>query len=205
MATDTFEDGDYTSDPTWSAVTTGGTIVVGADGAKNGSNGVRMTTQGDDDGANVTLSLAETTDDKNIWAYVRVSDVSDCDIYYMVAFSVTGVTAAIRINDGAFKYRNGAIWSNFTATPANDTWYRLRLNHTGSTGKVDYHIYQADGLTEIESHTNVDDRGTAIEDITLFVGDNAASAITVDWDDVSYSDTVEPVTPVQFLTGRKLW
>ena len=192
---DTFEDGDYTNDPTWLLVDAGGgTGGVAAAAKKNGVYGFRFTTSGDNDLQSVYLRRDYEVESINVWAYIRSSDVSEACICYAVLDFADRQCAQLAIDHGTFKYASG-VFGTLTAVPEDNTWYRFRLQWNKATNKCNVYVYAADGTTLIESKLNIDavtDGNFPTSRVALECVDHSATVVNNDFDDVCYEDAEEP-------------
>lgn len=178
---DTFEDGDYTANPTWEIA---GNVTVDVGAKKNGSYGLQCVSAVGTAGEARTKVLYENMGhDYNAWVYA--SDATRTSPYIIRSGGGT-IIAALSISADKFKYWTNSAYANFTATPTDATWYLLQIDHNKNSGTVSYYVYNSSRVL-IEAQTNkpIANLNDANQ---IYIGaavDDAAS--TSYWDDVTYA------------------
>lgn len=208
MAYDDFEDGTINR---WTQTTAdGGTFVASVAAKKFGSYGGLMTTDGAGDSASITFYNDEATGNKaNFYAWIKTTNVNgEMNIMIQIAGGASHI-AYFGILNGDFRHYDGAYITTWTTTPADNTWYRMRIDIDNSAGgNVDYYLYD-DAGNFLESKlgctpSGVNDPGR----IRLQMADRVGSVQTTYWDNVCYTDTAEPAPPAPSSTTlqtRKYW
>jgi len=132
---DTFEDGDYTNNPTWQVQSNGPIPYVSTAAAKDGSYGLRSEffPGCNDRHAGLYKTNIGNLSKINAWTNVRTSNYQ---AQYQVAKFGIGVTSMF-IMYGRFVAYHGNTQFNFDTIPENDTWYRFRIEFDQSQDSAD--------------------------------------------------------------------
>jgi len=199
MAYDDFEDGDYTNDPTWSDVGGTATVAVSEASKKNGVYGIEFTTASNTYKAlQTTIGAVATLD---TWTWIRTSNVAGTWSNY--GFISSNAVSTIGIATSNFVYRDSTGYHDMpTATPANNTWYILRMVYDGTN--TDFYVYD-DSFAELTSVTGTTPYTTGnVVKIEMFVQNMNGTTYL---DDVGYGDRDPPAPPVtgQYMSLQKYW
>ncbi|MFP4051781.1 MAG: hypothetical protein ACLFVB_08595, partial [Thermoplasmata archaeon] len=202
-ASDSFEDGDYTSDPEWTEDDfSGGSMDVGIYTSYDGDYSVKGTTDGDDDGD--TTYLYQDFDS---------SDLSDGDKFSYWGYADSQIQTTLQLrdtsvdehgsmgfdDDGSFYYAGSDMsdewhWGSYST----GNWYRFELVY--HTDSFDYYIYDSDG-DEVESVTGVDATGGNYDCDRFYFGisDKTSSSEVAYFDDVILPiETSEQIDYINF-------
>jgi len=157
---DGFEDGDYSSNPSWTEDgTAGGTISIQGTTVKKGSYAFEFESdgQGDSDNGdiyNTDLDPANLVDGLVFQAWIRQSNVNVRVIY--VISSPNGWIGIRSTNgSGDAQYNGDAVagWQNLGYTLSADTWYKFKI--VWHPASIDFILEDATG-TELASATGID-------------------------------------------------
>lgn len=199
MAYDTFEDGNYDTDPTWLKTGTG-TVAVTEASKKNGVYGLEYSNIAADFAYLDTLIGSLATLDT--WTWIRTSDISGrCD--YQFVNTSNAAQSILSIYLSHFQYYDSTGFHEMTEIPVNDTWYIFRIAYDGSL--TDFYVYDED-QNLIESALNTTPAGAVINIGRIRLWEQNVTG-SVYLDDVGYGDRdpPEPAVTGQFMTLQKYW
>ena len=203
MAYDDFEDG--TIDKWTPTATSGGSMAASTSAKKYGNYGARITTDGQNDHTNIYYENTEiNTTSANLYFWVRSSNVEYAIMKYYVFDNTGDFVGVTGIDRGNLYYQSAEGKVNFSTTPQNNTWYRIRMVYDNPD--LSFYLYDADNEL-LESVTGLTRMGlgtTAVK-ILLASFDYYTEVIYIDFDNVCYTDTAEPTVTGQYMTGLKYW
>lgn len=192
MAYDDFETGSV--NPVWTVTETGGTVAVIEAAKKNGTYGCRFTTDGEDDSD--PIGIIRTGMDEasySFYTWARSSRVDNVRGFMMVVRDTAPADMAFfQIYSNKFEYGSPALGNLvFDEVPANNTWYKTRIDIDVTGDLVSFYLYDAAGDLLESDVDNAQTYNNNIEEIDYGVQDRGSS-FTVDLDDTVYGPAVPP-------------
>jgi len=202
---DSWEDGDWTSNPTWTEVTGGTaneTATVKAEAALVGNYGLELWCANGDYQEQLSTNYSVSAGDFRI--RIKCDNVA-ARALFIVRDSSNKECVWIGIYGGSkFAYYHSGGTNYFTITPSNNTEYILRGDYDSSGPTVDYYIYDSSGSL-LESHTGLTppaSGNTATIRLDNYSGGNGA--ITTYWDYLTDGEVAPPSAAV-FMTPTKFY
>lgn len=152
---------------------------------KNGSYGYRVTTAGSIGELGVCLSGTETLETIDVSLFIKVSDAANAYCDFTISNADSSLVGGLSLGTGKFLYCIESDYAEFTTTPSDNIWYRLRIVESVATQKASYYLYDNTGVGLVESHLNQDAFGpfTEIAHWYLICYDYALTSVTADFDD----------------------
>ncbi|HLD58719.1 MAG TPA: hypothetical protein VI977_03715 [archaeon] len=182
---DTFEDGDYSNNPTWTIL---GNVSMQSDTVKNGSYAI-MTSAGPPAIMQTNIVGEAYGDTYQTW--VRTTNQgSTNNMFYSAMDAVNNYIWSMKIVSSRFyaSGNGGPYGVLFTTIPLPNTWYKYKIVHAKNSPTVDYYLYDA-SENLLEEKTGVL-TGNVNPGSLVYLGApfNDSSAITY-FDDVTYGFT----------------
>ncbi|MCU4754374.1 PKD domain-containing protein [Halobacteria archaeon AArc-curdl1] len=201
---DDFEDGDYTSDPVWSEIETGGTATVQQSTVKNGDYALEI------DGEPHKLVHSRTddsiSDGETYQAWVNAN--GDEQIWFGLTNDASAGTVGGEDYIGFFNMGdefsvvtrssddNGLVFEDVTSTTSFGNWYLVEIEVRPSQSEADFRVYDS-SENLIDEVTNVQTSGASnIEYVMMWNRDSGTDSRTSYWDDVSYATSPSNEEPV---------
>lgn len=194
---DGFEDGDYTSSPSWTESVSNGSATVQTGTVKNGSNALELSNgNSGDELLSHDRGTSDTVSDGDVYrCWINSGDVQE-ETGYELSTSSSDIFAAhnliIRIRGGSFDVfvRNSAgdgnVGSNegFLSASSN-TWYLLEIEVVPSNSRVYFRVYDSSKslLATVESDTT---GRSEFQYTNTYVRHVTSSSVSAYFDDVSY-------------------
>ena len=168
---DSFEDGDFTNNPTWANYGSG-TKLVNTNVAYDGDYSVLLDAS-TGNYANIryeSLTPADWDYHFGTWIYPLKSTADRCE-FSITRASDSEASWVVQFSDGVFKYYDGAVLTTMTDSSYDvNNWYYIDIHDTGGT-TVTYSIYDEYGNLDTNFVGNVKNN-YAREHLNLITRDN---------------------------------
>jgi len=201
---DSFEDGDFTNNPSWNELNSNGTATVQSSVVKNGSFSLELSTNGSgEETLQIDRNGSDSISNGDIyqgWFYVDSNERAEFalsntsgDIF---GSGAVNIFADLRSGETSIKggYENdtGGIGSLTLESSANlDVWYKFEIEIIDTSGQVEFRLYDS-SETLINSATASDWQGeTNLRYVILSNRDFGSG--TVYFDDISYSEELNQI------------
>lgn len=193
---DSFEDGDYTTSPAWTEfLTGGGSASVVSTESWDGSDSLRMSTDGAGDNNYYGLETGLAQPDKltKYSVYVKPNDLNGQRTFII---GTDGYAQIILDDSGNINYRTDqeTTPTQFGSYSAG-SWYKLEISYNPSVDSVDFKVYDSSGSVVAEAM----DKGftsSGSPSMQFRIRDTTASVSNTFFDFVRSVEEVQPVTVV---------